>query len=207
MRTDAVRAFACDPAHDLVDGGEVDRRRGKINRPRIEKRHHQGEPVTLALIGKRLAGLPGVPHCPHRAHIVAHPGGDRVVFKPEAARDVPAHLTAKTQREASARKLLERPGRHSRDRRRPRERHGHRRAKSQRSRRRCRWRHHLIGIVLGFLHHQGVEAERLHLAGVRLQRSQIERHFGRTQSRIGLAQREKRLDLHRRTTLNPVARS
>ena len=196
MDTDAVGDFASDAAHDGIHGGHMDRDLGMLDRSRIEQRHHQVDVVVLALHVQRHAVLPAVPDRANGRHILAHPWAGRRPGEAVATLDMRLHLRAEAEREAAMTQLLDRPRAERGHGRAAREGDRDRGAELQRARCLCGQRHQDERIVLGLLDHQAVVADLLEQPGIAADRAEVERHFGRPQPGIDLAERQQRLEMH-----------
>ncbi len=163
---DAVTVGAGQPQHLLVDGGDVDGRRGIVDGAGVEEGGHQHQLEELPGVVERRARLPGVPEGADGFNRLAHLGHRLLPLDAEAQHVVGLHLGAEAEDEAAARIALQVPGGVGQDGRAAREGNGDGRAQR-----------HLPavlggqgqveeGVAVGLGHPEAVEAQRLGRGGV-----------------------------------------
>ncbi len=132
MNDQPVRNLAGEARHGRSDAGEVDRHLGMVDRPGIEERRHERQPIELAAKGRSRAGLPRAPRRAKDRHVLAQlRHGPAAPGHAEAALYVRADLRAEPEPEATARQSRQVPRGRGHGRRRARESDGDRRPELQ----------------------------------------------------------------------------
>src|SRR5918996_3027586 len=103
MDVQPLAHLAGHAAHVLVDAGDVHGDFGMLDRPWIEERRHEVEPVELSLEIQLGPVLPAIPDRPQRQHDLAHARRRRLPLHGEPALVVPFDLRAQAQDEAATR--------------------------------------------------------------------------------------------------------
>ena len=196
VRPDSVGHLPGHRAQPGVDGGELNRDAGVLDRPGVEQRNHQVQAVVLALEVQPGPVLPAVPYRADRLGVLAYPGCRRVPGDAVAALDVTADLSAESQGEPPARELLQGPGGQGHHRGAPREGNGHRGSQPQLRGGLGGQRQQRERVVLGLLDDQAAVPDFLQQRGVAGDGPDIQGDIGCPQPGIDLAKGEQSLQPH-----------
>ncbi len=106
-RNVAVGDLTGQPQHELVDGGDIDRDLGALDRPRVVVRDHQGEVVVVALVVELGAVLPAIPDGAHGFDVFTQARDRRAGLHTPPPRQVRLGLRPETELETPARQRLD----------------------------------------------------------------------------------------------------